>query len=155
MKIIYHCYGSSHTSVVSAAIHLGYLPDDRVPCRDEILRLPHYDKTEPEEIGSLFFMGVDEEGNEVYIMGMENGKEIVRRAILDFIRIFDIDPNSLYLVDSLKLANPTTKVGGILSRRLHLEALGRPLTVYGIQKNYMNFVKLVKHVKEQLKLAKG
>jgi hypothetical protein len=31
MKIIYHCYGGTHSSVIAAAIHLGLLPEDRVP----------------------------------------------------------------------------------------------------------------------------
>ncbi|MGB3963216.1 MAG: DUF3189 family protein, partial [Tepidanaerobacteraceae bacterium] len=35
MKIFYCCYGSAHSSVVAASIHLGLLPSDRVPTSRE------------------------------------------------------------------------------------------------------------------------
>ncbi|HWJ02080.1 MAG TPA: DUF3189 family protein, partial [Verrucomicrobiae bacterium] len=43
MKIIYNCYGGSHSSVTAAAIHLGLVDCGKVPCARELWKLPYYD----------------------------------------------------------------------------------------------------------------
>jgi hypothetical protein len=40
MKIIYCCYGGSHSSVTAAAIHLDMLPLTRKPTSAELLSIP-------------------------------------------------------------------------------------------------------------------
>ena len=45
MKIIYHCFGGSHSSVSAAALHLGLLDRQRTPTEEELVRIPYYDKT--------------------------------------------------------------------------------------------------------------
>ena len=65
MHVIYYCYGSAHSSVISAAIHLGRLPSDRVPTQEEMMRLTDFDRTESWQIGTLFFKGHDEFDNPV------------------------------------------------------------------------------------------
>ena len=44
MKIIYSCYGGTHSSPIAAAIHLGRLPDDRIPSPEELMKTDYYDK---------------------------------------------------------------------------------------------------------------
>ena len=44
MKIIYHCYGGSHSSVIAAALHLGLLAKDRIPNETELMAIPYFDK---------------------------------------------------------------------------------------------------------------
>ena len=150
MKVIYHCYGSSHSSVVAAAIHLGWLPSDRIPEPQEILRLPHYDKTSPAQIGTCFFMGTDEAGREVYIIGMGAAKGVVKRAVESIFRICGLSSNDYMLVDTLPEVGLVTKIGGFLSRAVGLIGLGRPLTVWGMRRSYPRFVNLVKGVKQRL-----
>ncbi|MCF6095870.1 DUF3189 family protein [Thermovorax subterraneus] len=152
MKIFYCCYGSAHSSVVAAAIHLGWLPEDRVPGFHEIENLPHYDKTDSLEIGTPFFMGKDEKGSEVYIIGMTGQRQLVKNAILSFLKYNNIKTKYIFFVDTIPLVNLKTKIGGILSRRIGLVAVGRPLTVIGIQEKYFEFVKLVNEVKKSLGL---
>lgn len=150
LKIIYYCYGSSHSSVVAASLHLGLLPIDRRPSSPEILALPHYDRTSSEDIGRCFLMGRDELGNEVYIMGMGHAKKIVRRAIESILQIYHLPTSDILFVDALPQVGLITRVGGFLSRRIGFVSLGRPLTVYGIRRCYPNFLRLVRTVKERL-----
>ena len=76
MKIFYHCYGGAHTSVVCAALHLDYLPRDDIPEAAVIEAIPFYDKMEDKNIGSTVFVGTDEYGSDIYIMGMRNGRKL-------------------------------------------------------------------------------
>ena len=69
MKLFYCCYGGAHTSVTCACIHLGYLPDDRIPAASEFLSVPYYDKMENRDLGTPVFMGRDEMGWDIYIIG--------------------------------------------------------------------------------------
>ncbi|HHV62208.1 MAG TPA: DUF3189 family protein [Firmicutes bacterium] len=154
MRIIYHCYGSAHSSVVAAAIHVGILPSDRVPSAREILDVPHFDRTGSDEIGTCFFMGEDEGGNHVYIMGMGHAKDIVRRAIYSILEIYGIPRSDLLLVNALPQVGLITRVGGVLSRRIGLVRAGRPLTIYGIQRSYRNFVRMVASIKREIGVAK-
>ncbi len=154
MKIIYHCFGSSHTSVVSASIHVGLLSEKKLPSQEDLIKLPHYDKTESYEIGNIYYMGRDEEDNDIYIMGVGTAKIIVPRVIWGLLDIYGISKDGLMLVDTLPDAHILTKIGGFLSRRLHLISLGRPLTVTGIQRQYFGYVDLVRKVKKEASLRK-
>ncbi|MDI7248416.1 MAG: DUF3189 family protein [Bacillota bacterium] len=155
MKVIYHCYGSSHSSVVAAAIHLRWLPSDRIPESREILGLPHYDRTDPDQIGTCFLMGTDEAGREVYIIGMGAAKGVVRRAIESIFQICGVSRDEYMLVDTLPNVGLVTKIGGFLSRAVGLIGVGRPLTVWGVRRSYPKFVQLVQGVRRRLDDAGG
>ncbi len=147
MKIFYCCYGSTHSSVVAASIHLGLLPVERIPTSNEIKRLPYYDKIETSEIGTPFYMGKDEFNSEIFILGMANHRKIIKKAILSFLEHSGLDLQDLLMIDTLKNVNMITKVGGFFSRRLGLVSIGRPLTIIGIQQKYESFTSLVNNVK--------
>ncbi len=151
MYIIYYCYGSAHSSVIASAIHVGMLPKNRIASTQEIFTLPHYDQTRREEIGNPFYIGRDEYGMEVYILGMANNKEFLIKSINSLLNIYRVPENKLILVDSLSQINNITRVGGYLSRRLGMVMVGRPLTIKGIQKAYFKFVDLVDSVKEGIR----
>ncbi len=151
MYIIYHCYGSAHSSVIASAIHVGMLPTNRIPSSEEIVTLPHFDQTRRDEIGSPFYVGRDELGIEVYILGMANNKEVLIKSMDSLLKIYHITENQLMLVDSLSQINTLTRIGGFLSRRLGMIKIGRPLTIMGVQKAYFKFVHLVEGVKEKVR----
>jgi len=152
MKIFYYCYGSAHTSVVAASIHLGLLPSNTLPDASYFERLPHYDKTTSEEIGTPFFMGIDEYNVEIYIIGMTGERELIKNAMVSFLENSGIDTDEeLMMVDALQGVNIKTRFGGFASRRLGLVKFGRPLTIKGIQENYHYFVRLVADVKQKEK----
>jgi hypothetical protein len=41
LKIIYHCYGGSHSSVIAAALHLKWIDKDRLPSEEEMMAIPY------------------------------------------------------------------------------------------------------------------
>lgn len=150
MKIIYHCYGSAHSSVVCASIHMDILPTDRKPSGKDLMRLPRFDTTTSQQIGTIFSMGRDAHENEVYILGMASAKTVVKNTIFSLLDIYHIDRDDITLINTLGHVNMVTKIGGLLSRRLGLISIGRPLVIFGVRHNYFDYVSLVKSVKERL-----
>ncbi|SNS23992.1 Protein of unknown function [Anaerovirgula multivorans] len=151
MKIVYSCFGGAHSSVVTAAIHMGYLPMNRLPSKEEILAVPNYDKAQNHEIGMPHHMGVDARNHMIYIMGMGHSRGYYTKMLYEFYN--EIIPNKkkdIVIIDVTSLLNNRTRLGGFMSRRLNIVGIGRPLTVYGIQKNYRYFTELVRTVKETI-----
>ncbi|ADL69241.1 DUF3189 family protein [Thermoanaerobacterium thermosaccharolyticum] len=151
MIVAYICYGSAHSSIVAASIHVGLLPSDRIPTFDEILSMPHYDLTDGNQIGIPFYMGIDEYDNDVYAIGAKSGRKIMMKAVRSFLKESGIGENEIMLIDTLPAIGLLTKVGGMTSRRFKIISVGRPFTVYGIIKKYNNFLDIVNKVKSSLK----
>ena len=116
----------------------------------EFLSVPFYDKMENKELGTPVFMGKDELGWDVYIMGMKNAKQLVITSMKSYLNACGLDQKSFVLVNALVELHPVTSIGGMLSRRLGLVFPGRPMTVWGIRKTYPKFAALVEQVKENL-----
>lgn len=152
MKVFYYCYGSAHSSVISAAIHTGMVGIDHIPTPDEILHLPHYDKTENPEVGTPFFYGYDEMDNEVYIIGMAADKPLVLNSVQSFLKDCGVSAASYVFINTLDNVGIKTRIGGFLSRGLGIVVIGRPLTIRGIMDAYFDFVKLVMTTKRNLRI---
>ncbi|MDD3838949.1 MAG: DUF3189 family protein [Clostridia bacterium] len=146
MYIFYACYGSAHTSITAASIHLGYLPDDHVPLADEFNKVPFYDQMPPEKIGSPLYMGIDSYRNQIFSIGMKSSRKIVTNSIYSLLNINGVKKN-IIIINSLIDLNLFTMTGGFMSRRMNWVLIGRPLTVYGIRKSYRKLVDLVESVK--------
>lgn len=147
MKIIYCCYGGAHTSVVAAAIHTGLLPQKEVPDIKKIINTPYYDQAENIDIGKLFYIGKDIYNNDIYIMGMGHRRSFYTKMAYEISN--EISKNArkdLLIVNAIALINIKVRIGGFLSKKLKLKRIGVLLTAWGIQKNYINFVKLVNNV---------
>ncbi|HHU48930.1 MAG: DUF3189 family protein [Caldicoprobacterales bacterium] len=152
MKLFYCCYGGAHTSVTCACIHLGYLPDDRIPAASEFLSVPYYDKMENRDLGTPVFMGRDEMGWDIYIIGMKNVKQLVIPSMKSYLNACGVEQKGFMLINALVELHPVTSIGGVLSRRFGIVSLGRPMTVWGIRKTYPKFLALVEQVKENLRV---
>ncbi len=150
MQIVYYCYGGTHSSIVSAAIHLGRLPADRVPTHQEILGLSDFDLSETWEIGTLFFKGHDEAGHSVYTLGLGGDQPIAKRALSSFLKEVGVDTSELLMFEALPHINRFAKVGGALSRRYGWVRLGRPLAALGVRRSYPMLLNFVHGVKEQV-----
>jgi len=149
MKIIYSCYGGAHSSRVAAAIHLGTLPLDRKPHPGELLAVPRFDDVPHDEMGHLDHLGKDSFGHDVYVLGRGGAGEVAVRALVHGFELAGGTRSDLLFVDTLKAVNLPMRVGGFLSRRLGLVALGRPLVVYGTLRAYSHLTRLVRQTKEQ------
>jgi hypothetical protein len=150
MKLFYHCYGGAHTSITCAAMHLGFLPMDRIPDYKEFFAVPHYDKMAHKNLGIPIYMGRDELGIDIYTIGLKNACNIMIPAIKSYLNKNNISTENIFFIEALVKLHPITAIGGISSRRLHLITLGRPLTIWGIRKSYPILIELVSGVKENL-----
>lgn len=149
MKVIYHCFGGSHSSVICAALHLGMLDKKRIPSLAELLALPYFDKTGADDFGNFRFMGIDEMGNEIYVLGK---KSLADRYTLLIMNIADIlgVKNEIIALDTNCKVNWIMKIGGFLSRRLMLVSLGRFLLGLGLKKAFPELVLLVEKNLEEI-----
>lgn len=142
VKIIYHCYGGSHSSVMAAALHLGLIPKDRIPTEDELMTIPYYDKTTDADFGSIRFMGIDGFKNEVYVLGKKSMGDRYSRLLMGVADILGRGGDVL-AVNCMNRVNLAMKLGGFGSRRMGAVSLGRPVLVRGSQKAFMELVNLV------------
>ena len=146
MKIIYHCYGGSHSSVLAASLHLGLLPRNRLPTPAEISRLPYYDGQTAKDHGHLRYIGTDEQGHQVFIIGKRNLGKIFGRILKGVAAIFS-GGEEIVTVNTMPYVNWLMMVGGFTSRRLGWVRLGRPIVIRGTLHSYYGFLELVNTVK--------
>ncbi|MGQ9779473.1 MAG: DUF3189 family protein [Bacillota bacterium] len=148
--VFYQCFGRAHTSVVAAAIHLGLLPaEGGVPSTAQIMALPYFDRAEKKDFGRPLFLGRDEEGHEIFILGLGGGFREGLGAIASVFRLAGRE--GPLIVDTLLGLGILGRLGGGLSRELGLVRLGRPLAAYGVKKIYPRLVRTVTEVKSFLR----
>ncbi|WP_025028867.1 DUF3189 family protein [Caldalkalibacillus mannanilyticus] len=150
MKVIYHCYGSAHSSVVAAALHLGKLPVERTPDYTEILRLEDFDVARDDSLGHLFYKGKDESGNEIYTIGMGAETSLVKRSLLSLIEQSKVSNEEFYFAPALPHLHRLSKIGGALSRRYGIEKIGRYLAAKGVCYCYPRMVQFVLETKAKV-----
>ena len=153
MKIIYNCYGGSHSSITAAAIHVGLLPETRVATKKELLNVPYFDAQVAPDHGRIRFIGFDEYGNEVYITSKKNLGGQYEDIMRKFIYLAGGKQEDFLFINTMAYVNFLMVIGGYTSRRLGLSILGRPIVIRGTQLSYMKFVHLVRLVKN--KFLKG
>ncbi|MFL0195013.1 DUF3189 family protein [Clostridium sp. WILCCON 0269] len=151
MIVIYHDVGGAHSTAAAANIHIGNLPMDRVPSKEELLNLPTFDKIEKKDLGRLIYIGTDEFNADVYTLARKYAPEIVIPAIIDMHSVLNKNTDELIIVDTKPTVNLLMNIGGYTSRKLHWVSFGRPIVTKGTQQAYINIVNLVKGVKNNLK----
>lgn len=146
MKVIYHCYGGAHSSVIAAALHLKLIEKHRLPSIEEMMAIPYYDKTDNGDFGSIRFMGIDESGNEVYVLGKKSMGDKYTQILVGVAEILGVG-DQIIATDCLNRVNMSMKLGGFLSRRVGLVFPGRPVLSRGTRKAFMTLVNLVETVR--------
>ncbi len=142
MKIIYHCFGGSHSSVTAAALHLGILNQNQIPTTEDLMKIPYYDKTNDSDFGSIRFMGTDELGNDIYVLGKKSLGNRFSSILMGVAEILGRQ-DDLIVVNCMDIVNWSMKLGGFTSRRLGLVSLGRPVVSWGTRKAFGQLVNLV------------
>ena len=155
MKIIYHCFGGAHSSVIAAAIHLNQLSTSEKPTPQDILKCAYFDEVPTEKQGVIHYLGKDEEGNDIYNMGCGGAGAIMERALPDILNIYGKSSNDLHMVDTLGCVNFSMRLGGYISRRLRMVNVGRPLVLKGSIMAYPSLVDLVAKVKKDIAQKQG
>lgn len=150
MLVVYQCYGGSHSSVTSAALHLGLLDASRLPSPEELVSLPFFDKTCNADFGRIRLLGMDSRGNLVYVLSRRNLGSHFTRILLGIAEIAGIK-EKVKLVNTFPYVNWLMMLGGFISRRLGFSIIGRPVLIKGTQKAFFDLAALVQDVKERLK----
>jgi len=149
MKIIYHCYGGTHSSVMAASLHLGILDCSRSPSKEELLACPYFDEVNSKDSGKINFVGKDDNNNEVYVMGCKSAGNIIETFAENYNRIMGYNSDDIVMADAKPCLNILMKLGGFLSRRLNLLGMGRYLLFLGSRKAFIKIQTLVSLVKEK------
>lgn len=144
MKIIYHCYGGSHSSPTAAAIHLGLIPRNHLPGFKELQQLPYFDQLTWDRHGKLIYMGTDEWGNDIFFLARRNQAQFVIGIIKEFIRLSGGDPDEYFFIDCMQGFNLFMVTGGYSSRGLGLVKFGRPIVTFGTILSFPILVRIVK-----------
>lgn len=152
MKLFYFCYGRAHSSVIAGNIHLQRLPADRIPTIKEIIAVPEFDKSNYRDFGIPYFLGKDQNGHEVYIIGFGKNHLLALQTI-NFLLNQISNPLEWRFYNALDQIGLLTKIGGFISRNLKIVTIGRYLAALGIQKSYFQLVKLVESTKENQPLG--
>ncbi|MEW6244747.1 MAG: DUF3189 family protein [Bacillota bacterium] len=150
MNVIYHCYGGTHSSVVAASIHVGLLPDDRLPEDDQLVSLPLFDKLTSADAGKTIFVGEDERGHRVYCLGRRHSFRRIKQALVGLERIYAPGSVRTLFVNTMRYVNVSMRTGGFLSRRLGNVKVGRAVVLRGTKAAFRGLSGLVKRVKANL-----
>ncbi len=147
--VVYHCYGGAHTSVVSAALHLGRLPREGVLGRDDFEGLEQFDSLQT-RIGQIHHLGRDRRGVEVKALGLGGGTEVLWPLYLQLMDVVGWKQGEIIGCHTLPAAGWLLRVGGFLSCRLRLTWLGRPLVIRGVRRAHPRLVCYVEGVERRL-----
>ncbi|MDI6709506.1 MAG: DUF3189 family protein [Thermoanaerobacterales bacterium] len=150
MKVLYHCYGGTHSSVLAAAIHTGHCSPDRPPTRDELETLPLFDKRAGADYGRARFYGPDAQGHEVWVIGRLKYASTPDRVFGAMARLFP-ESGEQVVVNVTHALNWQMRFGGFVSRALHFTVLGRPFIAWGARRAYPEILALVARTKGELK----
>jgi hypothetical protein len=141
IKIIYFDYGGSHSSVIAANIHVGNLRSAGTPDIKQIINLPGFDKTTPDDFGKIRYVGTDSESNDIYILGTKSGNS---GALLSTLAEAQNISNNIRFINTMPYVNTWLRIGGWLSRGLSLPFLGRPFIRIGIKEAYPKIKTMVR-----------
>jgi hypothetical protein len=150
MIIIYNCYGGTHSSILTSAVHLGFLPSDSIPSKQQILNTEYFNRLQYKDMGRLIFHGVDEVGNKVYTIGRGTSKALVpamRNLTMEMHKLYNINEGFAYVNTSGTVPISMT-IGGFFSRGLKVNAIGVPLLAIGAQRAYKKIVGLAQKTKQ-------
>ena len=116
--------------------------------KEQILAIP-IRSGEAADFGEPYFVGQDEAGNEVYILGLNSQAPLCVRAILSLASQLGL-ADQIILVNTLTEIGLTTRIGGFISKKLRYPQLGKPLAAWGIIRSLPRLRRLVRVVKMEI-----
>lgn len=147
MKIIYTCYWGSCLALAAALLHLNILSTSSG--MKEISNIPCFGKLDRQRLGEMFFIGQDDKGQEVYIMGVGNADKIIKRTITGFCQIYELRENSINFIDVRSCYNFYISIGTFISRVGFFHKIGNWLLIFGVKKSIPKLVKIVKKCQDR------
>lgn len=144
MKYVYFDFGGSHSSVIAANIHVGNLNKAKLPSDTDLINLPIFDKNTNADFGKMHFIGEDERGNQVYVLGTRHSN--FEPTIKGLASLTGVSQDFVF-THTMPYVNIILRLGGFLSRGLSMPTLGRPLVFRGARSAFPSLVNLVERTK--------
>ena len=142
MKIIYYCSTGRHTSIFMANLHLGNIVLKKHYKSEELTSLKYFGGTAVQE--EPLFVGVDNDNNEIYTIGIPKEKAIMRKLIENFLELKDRNLQDIQIIDADKFSNPWIKLGIFLSLHTRFKGLAKQLVTKGFE-NYSSYFLTTAH----------
>lgn len=146
MRIIYHDHTGRHLAVVAAALHLQLLGNN--VSQSDLRQLPYFLHTQP--IGSLLYLGLDSQGNEVYVLGCQKSFPVIRNAYLGLNRAFHLNQD-LTFADVQPFSNWWLRIFDFLNQRSEEHVRCTQLMFKGLGEAIPKLNLLVQEVRRQIK----
>ena len=148
MKIIYHDKTGRHLPIVIASLHLKLINQNTT--RWNIRQLPNFLHKKPP--GSLIYMGLDFQGNEIYVLGRKKTFQVIRNAYLGLNRAFSLDQDFIF-VDVHPLSNLYLKIFDLLNKNFDKEPTNSDkyleILFKGIDRALPDLIQLAKEIKKK------
>jgi hypothetical protein len=145
---IFYCGGvANQLALLAGAIHLGHLPEARLPPDVAINLIQAIGCRARHNWGVPLFLGADSQGNEIYTLTLGPDPDISLQAICHLLSVTG-DPTQWKFYKARNQINSVTRFGVFCMRRLHLAVVGRWLIAQGIRTIYSDLVNQVQQIKE-------
>lgn len=141
MKLFYYDLTGPRTSLIAAFIHLNRLAGDNIPSINQIIQMKAFFQTNTHNLGIPKRIGVDEKGNQIYIISFGKDAEIGLQVVYHLLEDYQV--NDWRFFNTQMRVNYFIKFCGFFS-----ETLTKYLVARELQKNYLAIARLVAKVKE-------
>lgn len=149
LRVFYGCYTGVHTSLLAAGFHLGWF-DNRTGFRDCRKRMDKYGSLTYKQIGKPLFWGCDENGHEVYTIGLTTERKVFNQAVNALFGLYNYSFRDYHLVDTSDCAGKLAAVGNGISGFPFLRPWGEALIEKSLARNLESVAKLVQDTKAYL-----
>jgi hypothetical protein len=145
---IFYCGSTANlNSLLAGAIHLGRLPEKRLPTNAELSLVRELGRWGREKWGIPVCLGADQGGNKVYALLLGADPDMVLQAIYHLLnRMAEATQWKFY--KTREQPNLWIRFGCFGVNRLHLGKVGNLLIRRGLRSGYFDLVNLVRQVKE-------
>jgi hypothetical protein len=147
--IVYHCWTGGFAAPVAAAIHLDALSSWVLPPRSEIMGLPGFARTGPDDRGFLFSRGFDLRGREICVAGSGPDSRLYLRTAGAAAAFAGEKPGDYLFVDCAKAVGRFWLAISAPLAWLHAGHARRSFLAWIIQRHYHRMVELVREIQAQ------
>ncbi|HHW57672.1 MAG TPA: DUF3189 family protein [Clostridia bacterium] len=91
MKVIYYSYCGCFSSPICAYLHVNNKGQIE---KEEFFNIPYLFQI---DYGQIKFIGKDEDQNEVFIIGMKNFSENIKKTLQDLMKVFKIEEDIIFI----------------------------------------------------------
>ena len=156
MKIIYYDSTGQYLAVIAAAFHLNMVSvdnkveDNQLPKRDTLEKLPYFGNQEQVKLGQIIFVGTDQLGNDIYILGSDKVGDVIERVAEGLSRIFQLEAENLF-IDLTDYEDRRLKWGLKLKRIFPSLSVANRLINHSLRDSFPELLDKVNEIKKSLK----